>query len=354
MKPTMKKTPLIVAVLSVMSATAGQVLADDAASMDHSQMNHEGMDHGDMPMAAPAMDHSGMDHSGMDHSGMDHSGMDHSGMDHSQMNHSAMGHEGMGHDSMNHGEMNHDMSGMQGGTAPANARDPHAYSGGYTLTSGPYAMEGPRQLVLADEHWFSSLSLEQLGVSRSGDETSKVAEGEYWIGSTWDRLALSFDIDRLNGETEAELGGYWRHAITAFWNTQLGVKHERGEDESRNWVGVGFQGLAPYWFESEAMLFVGEQGVTMLELSAEYEILLTQRWIIAVEADANLAGKDDPEREFASGLVSTSVAPRLRYEISRQFAPFVGVQRSHWYGDSADLQESSAETSWQAGVRLWF
>ena len=340
MKLTMKKTPLLLALMAATTSWSSNLLAhgdshqgleeewymnveseEDLEAQDAEDQHHA---HGDMPMTAPAMNHSGMDHSQMNHEGM------------------------------NHGEMNHDMSGMQGGSAPANARDPHAYSGGYTLTSGPYAMEGSRQLVLADEHWFSSLSLEQLGVSRSGDETSKVAEGEYWIGTTWDRLALSFDIDHLNGETEAELGGYWRHAITAFWNTQLGVKHERGEGDSRNWIGLGFQGLAPYWFESEAMLYVGKQGVTSLELSAEYEILLTQRWIIAVEADANLAGKDDPEGEFASGLVSTSVAPRLRYEISRQFAPYVGVQRSHWYGDSADLQESPAETAWQAGVRVWF
>ena len=47
---------------------------------------------------------------------------------------------------MQHGDMARGEMQMQGGTAPDHARDPHAYSGGFTLTEGPYAQSGPRQL----------------------------------------------------------------------------------------------------------------------------------------------------------------------------------------------------------------
>ncbi|MGB1091772.1 MAG: copper resistance protein B, partial [Oceanobacter sp.] len=182
--------------------------------MNHGHMNHQGMNHGEM-------NHGQMNHGKMNHGEMNHGEMNHGQMNHGQMNQGQMNHEGMGHEGMDH-----DMSGMQGGSAPANARDPHAYSGGYTLTSGPYAMKGPRQLVLADEHIFSSLMVEKLGISREDGNNTKVAEGEFWVGTTWDRLAVGFDADHFDGETEWRVDANWRHAITAFWNTQLGVRHD--------------------------------------------------------------------------------------------------------------------------------
>jgi copper resistance protein B len=45
---------------------------------------------------------------------------------------------------------------------------------------------------------------------------------------------------------------------------------------------------------------------------------------------------------------------RLRYEISRQFAPDVGVQRTGHYGGTAALLGECANTQWLAGVKAWF
>ncbi|WP_221800390.1 copper resistance protein B [Oceanobacter mangrovi] len=376
----------------------------DHGSMDHSTMDHSNMNHGamtpatttSMPMAPAQMDHGSMDHSSINHGAMtsetttsmpmapaqmDHGSMDHSSMNHGamtpatttsmpmapvQMDHSAMGHGAMDHSAMSgsampmqpvmdHGmAMDHDMSSMQGGSAPAGARDPHGWSDGYTLTSGPYAMAGPRQLVMGDEHWFSALQIDKLGISREQGDNSKVIEGEYWVGSTWDRLALTFDGSRFDGENDLSLGAYWRHALTPFWNTQLGVKRDQSTDLKRNWVGAGFEGLAPYWFESEAMLYVTNQAVTLLALKASYDILFTQRWIMTLEASADLAGKNDPEGEFGRGLGTLALTPELRYEVTRQFAPYLAVERSQHFGKTRDLIGTPAETAWQAGVRIWF
>ncbi|MDO6681775.1 copper resistance protein B [Oceanobacter sp. 5_MG-2023] len=258
-------------------------------------------------------------------------------------------HQGTDHSQMSHDEMN-----IQGGTAPADARDPHAYSGGYTLTSGPYARSGDRQLRLADEHHFSALIIDQFEWAQHDGSTSSRLGGEYWYGTTWDRAVVQLDGEHQQGDTEAELGLYWRHAVTAFWNTQLGVRYDTTPGRSRYWVGAGFQGLAPYWLESQAMVFVSEQGITRLELETEYDLLLTQRWILGLEGKLTAAGKRDPQDTFAQGLNDTQFSGRFRYEFSRQFAPYVGVERRHVYGATADILGESAATEWLLGVKAWF
>ncbi|MFM9768094.1 copper resistance protein B, partial [Streptomyces scabiei] len=85
----------------------------------------------------------------------------------------------------------------------------------------------------------------------------------------------------------------------------------------RNWLAFGVQGLAPYWFEVEATGYVGEQGRTALRLAAEYEVLLTQRWVLQPRVEANLYGKEDPELGIGRGLSSAAYGVRLRHEFSR-------------------------------------
>jgi copper resistance protein B len=115
------------------------------------------------------------------------------------------------------------------------------------------------------------------------------------------------------------------------------------------------QGLAPYWFEVEATAYVGEQGRTALRLRAEYELLLTQRLILQPEFEANLYGKSDPARDVADGLSDFEFGLRLRYEIRREFAPYVGVVWVRRFGDSGALSmRAGADTELVAGLRVWF
>ncbi|HEY9042873.1 MAG TPA: copper resistance protein CopB, partial [Rheinheimera sp.] len=146
--------------------------------MDHSQMDHSDMNHSKMHHAEQAVDHSKMNHSDMDHSQMDHSKMDHSQMNHSEMNHTeqAMDHSSMDHSSMNHADMQ-----MQGGKAPANARDPHAYSNGYTLTDGPYGMADSRHLKHGVEHPQWSVLGDRLEYNADSDATE--LELQAWYGT---------------------------------------------------------------------------------------------------------------------------------------------------------------------------
>ncbi|AOE91758.1 copper resistance protein B (plasmid) [Ralstonia solanacearum] len=287
--------------------------------------------------AAPQGGHDAMP--GMDHSA--HSAMP--GMDHGAM-------PGMDHGSMN----------MQGGSAPPDARDPDAYSNGYRLGAGPYALGDTRHLMMADEHRFASVLVERLEWAHGNGTNATAYDAQAWFGTSYDKLVIKAEGDIHKGRVEeARTELLWGHAIAPFWDTQLGLRNDAGTGRpGRSWAAFGVQGLAPYWFHLEATAYVGDSGRTALRLSSEYELLLTQRLILQPRLEASFYGKRDPALEIGSGLSSGTLGLRLRYEFSRQFAPYVGVERSQAFGGTANLIEAAGgrrgETRVVAGVRFWF
>ncbi len=309
-----------------------------AETMDHAQ--HQGAPSPDAVKptvardAMPAMDPSGMDHGAMPKPEKPETAGEMPAMDHSEMS-------------------------MQGGSAPPDARDPHAYSGGYTLESGPYALPGPR-LRLSDEHNFGALLVDRLERvhTRDGDNATAY-DMQAWFGRNYNRLVVKAEGEVAQGKLqEARTELLWGHAIATFWDTQLGMRYDSGAGPDRGWLAFGVQGLAPYWFEVDAAAYVGDNGRIALRLEAEYELLLTQKLVLQPRLEINAYGKNDEALGIGSGLSDGAAGLRLRYEFTRQFAPYVGVERAGKFGKTADLAraagEKTDETRWVAGVRFWF
>lgn len=255
-------------------------------------------------------------------------------------------------------QMDHSEMQMQGGSAPADARDPHAYSDGYTLTEGPYAQPGPRQLKLADEHAFWSVLGDRFEYNEGSDST--VYDLQSWYGTTYDRFVIKAEGDIADGTLEeSSTDLLWGHALNAYFDTQLGIRLDQyNEGKDRQWLAFGVQGLAPYWFEVDVTAYVGDDGRTALAAEAEYELLLTQKLILQPRAELNLYGKDDPDNGLGSGFSDLALGLRLRYEFNRQFAPYIGVEWTDTYGDTADYRRSAdqdtSDTQFVAGLRFWF
>ncbi|NDP48498.1 MAG: copper resistance protein B [Sulfuriferula multivorans] len=324
------------------SMMPGMGNSEPASSKSMPAMDHSTMDHGTMPGMAPAAgatptqsnDMSTMDHGTMGHSGQPAAPQDMAGMDQGDMQ-------------------------MQGGSAPPDARDPHAYSGGNTLDTGDYALPPSQRLRMADEHNFGSLLIDRLERSYGRDSNSTAYDAQGWYGSTYNRLVVKAEGDVSKGQMqEARTELLWGHAIATFWDTQLGVRFDNGVGPDRGWLAFGVQGLAPYWFEVDATAYVGDQGRTAFRLGAEYELLLTQKLILQPRVELNVYGKSDTERGLGSGLAESQAGLRLRYEFTRQFAPYIGVERVSKFGQTAKLAredgEKDGETRWVAGVRFWF
>lgn len=279
-----------------------------------------------------------------------------SGMDHSQMNHGGATPENPTTDMsrMNHGDrvMNHGAMSMQGGSAPPDERDPHAYSGGYDFSQLP--MRHPDHEVK-----FGFFRADRFESAYDDGDSFFVYDLQTGYGGALDRIMIKAEGDINSGEVEdAKTDLLWYRAITTFWNIQLGLSHNSGEGPDRNELAAGFQGLAPYRFEVDATFYIGEEGRTAINLEVEYDLLFTQKLILQPRIEADFYGKRDAERSLGAGLSDLAIGLRMRYEIRREFAPYMGVEWVNQYGDTAnfarDAGADTKETLVVAGVRFWF
>ena len=237
-------------------------------------------------------------------------------------------------------------------------RDPHAYSNGFELTSGPYVLDTGSKISLADEIYFTGLWVDRFEYVESHDIDATEFEGHAWIGDSYNRFLLrsEFEIENDSVET-AEVDLLHSRAITPFWDVRFGVRREFGEADDRNWASIGLGGLAPYWLEIDASLFIGERGNSLLDIEAEYDLLLTQRLVMQPRIDIHSYGKTDKEMGHGSGLSTIKAGFRLRYEIDRQFAPYLGFERVVNYGKTADLLPTGVDRTdnhWIVGLKFWF
>jgi copper resistance protein B len=180
-----------------------------------------------------------------------------------------------------------------------------------------------------------------------------------WAGHAFNRLAVRSEGNENDGTTEhAELQLLWAHTVARWWDVVAGAREDFAPGPSRGWAAFGVQGLAPYRFDLEATAFVGDGGDLAARLAAEYELLITNRWILQPRVELNWYGQEDALRALGPGLSSADVALRLRYEIRREIAPYVGIVRERKYGGTADFAEAAGEgsrdTRWVAGIRLRF
>lgn len=194
---------------------------------------------------------------------------------------------------------------------------------------------------------------------QGGDGNAQRWDIKGWVGGDIDRLWLRSEGERSAGRTEsAEAQALWGHAISPWWDVVGGVRQDFKPDASQTWAAFGLQGMALYNFEAEATLFVGESGHAAARLEGDYDILLTNRLILQPTAELNFYAQNDPQRGIGSGLAESELGLRLRYEIRREFAPYVGVSWNRAYGQAAhyarDEDKDINQLRWVVGVRLWF
>ena len=325
----------------------------DHSKMDMSEMDMSGMDHSKMDMSGmdmAGMDHSKMDMSGMDMAGMDHSKMDMSGMDMAGMDHGKMDMSGMDMAGMDHGSMSMDMSGMQGGEAPPDARSPD-YSNGV-----PYGRYGKPMMMGSMPLW--GVLVNDLGYQFDDDQINY--EAEAWYGTDGNRISLRSegsvktkddkDIDSLTSLS------YWK-PLSIFWNGEAGIAYDTKNDKSAAMAGI--VGTMPYFIETDARAYLYTDGQIRLDLGAEYEWRLNQHWVVVPEVGLTAFSKNDVDNGITKGFNDLDIEVRLTYEtLNRQLAPYVGVSYETALGSARNQRrqdnESVDSSSLTAGVRFWF
>ena len=336
-------------------------------SRDHSAM--PGMDHPAMPKmngaAMPGMDHSAMP--GMPGQLPASSAASSAPMDHGTMSGMDMG--------SSSGQP--DMAAMPGMTMP---NEPSISASGTALPAGSAPAPAPPMDHYADR-LFPSAEMDMARMSMMREQGGRnfhqvmfnLAEfqarqgrdGYRWDGGAW----FGGDINRLRVKTEgegafrqgvdsAEVQALYSRAVGPYFNLQAGIRQDFQPTPRRTYATIGVEGLAPYMFEVEGAAFLSNKGDVLGRLEGYYDQRITQRLILQPRVELNLSAQDVPEIRIGSGITNAELGLRLRYEISREFAPYLGVSYDRKLGDTARFARADGErvqaTSFVAGVRFWF
>ena len=156
---------------------------------------------------------------------------------------------------------------------------------------------------------------------------------------------------------DAEVQALWSRAVGPYWDAQIGVRQDLAGPDTTHAV-VGIQGLAPYMFEIDAALFVSTRGDVTARIEAELDQRITRRLIIQPRAEISLSAQDIPRLGIGAGMDSAEIGLRLRYEIVREFAPYIGIEQGWRLVNGADFARAAGEDSRTtrliAGIRFWF
>jgi copper resistance protein B len=185
---------------------------------------------------------------------------------------------------------------------------------------------------------------------------SGVWDAEGWYGGDYDKLWVRTEGDwssAADAQGRAEL--LWDRIVTRWWSLEAGARYDFGEGPGKGWAALGVQGLAPGWINVEATAYAGEAGSLAARLKAETDLRFTQRLILQPELELNAYSRPDRVRGEGAGLSDVDAGLRLRYEIRRELAPYVGVA---WRRSDASGQwlagARADEWQWLAGVRFWY
>jgi copper resistance protein B len=205
---------------------------------------------------------------------------------------------------------------------------------------------------------FLNFDLAEYQARKGGDGFRWDVEG--WYGGDIDRLTFKSEGEGIlvEGVEHAELQFLYSRAIGPYFNLQAGIRQDLGEGPDRTYAVAGFEGLAPYWFEVEGALFLSNKGDFLGLLGGYYDQRITQRLILQPRTELNFAFQDVPEARVGAGLSDVELGLRLRYEIVKEFAPYVGVEWARKLGDTARFTRAAGEdadsVSFVMGARVWF
>lgn len=248
---------------------------------------------------------------------------------------------------------------LPAGHAPAPAIPADHYA---DRAFGTAAMDRARAQMMRED---GGQMLHQILLNLAEIRIGQGHEGYRWDGEAY----LGGDINRLwiksegeggfhQGTDSAEVQALFGHAIGPYYTLQAGIRQDTRPTSRRTYATLGFEGLAPYAFETEGALFLSNRGDLLGRLEAWYDQRITQRLLLQPRAELNFAAQNVPEDRYGAGLVDAELGLRLRYEIRRDFAPYVGVSWDRKTGRSADYARADGQrpgqTSFVMGIRTWF
>jgi len=227
-----------------------------------------------------------------------------------------------------------------------------------TLSTSALAEEMTHDM--AKEHGSGIFHMFQLEAGYGGGKDGTVVSWDLdgWMGTDENKLWLKSEGERSDGHLEdAEVWALYSRNVGTFWDVQAGIRHDF-QPTSTTYAVVGVNGLAPYFFETEAHLFFSDEGDASTRLRGERDFLLTQKLILQPYAEINLYAQDVPDNDIGAGFSSGEIGLQTRYEITRKFAPYVDARYGRKFGETSSIAKSNGEDNDEfigsVGLRLMF
>lgn len=227
------------------------------------------------------------------------------------------------------------------------------------LSSPAHAQENnhhPADHQHGSEIWHMFTLETDYGAGQEGPVASWDLDG--WIGTDENKLWLKSEGEDSDGSLEqAEFWALYSRNASDFWDAQIGLRHDT-QPVSTSYLVLGIEGLAPYFVETEAHLFVSDEGDVSARLRREHDLLLTQRLIFQPYVEINLSAQDVEEQEIGAGFTEGEIGLQTRYEITRKFAPYVDLRYERKFGETSSIAKDSGEDNDDfiaaVGLRLMF
>lgn len=221
----------------------------------------------------------------------------------------------------------------------------------------------PARKLLAGEtgHFRGSMVLFDLAEyqAREGGDGYRW-EGEAWFGGDLSRVMVKTEGEGTFGEPieDAEVQLLYARAVAPYWNAHIGVRHDIVPNPARTHAVLGIERVAPYWFHLTSQLFLSNKGEVTARAEGSYDQRLTQRLILTPRMELNLAAQDMPVLGIGAALSDVELGVRMRYEISKKFAPYVGIEWARKIGETTRFARAAGEDAdainFVAGIRFWF
>lgn len=212
-----------------------------------------------------------------------------------------------------------------------------------------------------DDNLYAFSLIDRLEYSHADGPDTYLWDAQGWIGGDYNKLwwkTMGKGPTHGGSLDDTEFQALYNRTIAPFWGLQAGVRYDIKPKPDTAYAVLGVQGLTPYWFGSDTALFISEHGDFSFRGEFGYELLLTQRLILQPRLEINASANDVPELGLGSGINDTEAGLRLRYEIRREFAPYIGVRWERLYGETRNIAqregESTSSTSFVLGVRIWY
>lgn len=204
-----------------------------------------------------------------------------------------------------------------------------------------------------------ALLFDELETHERGGRRELAWDATVWAGHSFNKLVVRTEGEKRGGTTEdAELELLWSHSVARWWDVVAGARADVAPGAGESWAAFGVRGLAPYRFEIEATVYAGDGGKSAARFEGEYELLITPRLILQPQIELDWYGQADEGGRVGPGLSMAEAALRLRYELRREVAPYVGLVRERKLGATAGRARAAGEdaddTRIVAGIRLRF